>query len=122
MPATTTYSLRQNALPIDYSNIVVQSTTPADCGIIDKAFSELTFNDMSPFTNDVANSDFVVDYTEDVNRVKLYTIQFEASYADYAGVTPTQLTFQIDIVDPCASPLSLTATSILDTSYTITQA
>lgn len=63
IPPMSTYNLRDIALPIDYSSISITRSTPADCGVINKVFSELTYPDMTPFTDDVANQDFIVNYS-----------------------------------------------------------
>ena len=64
IPAMSTYSLRNIALTmIDYSSISITRSTPADCGVINKVFSELTVPDMTPFTDDVPNQKFIVNYS-----------------------------------------------------------
>ena len=75
---------------------------------------------MTPFTDDVPNTDFVVNYSTDVSKARVYRVRFTASYADYASVLPTSFTFDITIVDLCANPLSLTSIMVSSTDYTIT--
>ena len=67
-------------------------------------------------------NDFKIKYSEDVTKDGVYPISYRAYHTNYSSNAEEKRTaFTITIIDPCDEPISVTASTLANQEYTITQ-
>ena len=106
----------------DYSTLlVIDPSTPANCGTISESFTELNYADMSPFAYDTSTKTFKILYNEDESKARIYQIEYTAQPSYLPPTEAQSETFFVTITDPCVNPISLNASTFqANHQYTIT--
>jgi hypothetical protein len=120
------YSLREPAYIQEWTVAeVAKPSTDLNCGNLVVTFQ---MKNGDPIDTEIFKDDrttdpfeFKVKKTDDIEKEGEYDIEYSVHYANYPSnkAVGTNL-WEIDIVDPCDNPISITASTLTNQEYTIT--
>ena len=123
-----THFLRDPKYSQDWTiNDLATSPTDVDCGPMVASFQYRQGGDLdSSIFNVVTGSNpnkFEILSTEDESKVNQYEIIYIVKYNDYQGTSvSSQDFFEIEIIDKCDEPVSISPSTLVNQEYTVTGA